>query len=209
MTTTAFTTFPSRPRHPWQSQCPPREAPRAALRPLPTSRHVGGWKGRPSAGCSYPLCDGRLTTTTSLSSSSGTDLDSVLSNTDLVVGIVLACLLAALASFLQSQRSHNSDFVVAPPPVRPSSSTNTTNTTTFDDWQEMAQPDNYILYQTRLRQPPQKKKAVAESHWILIALLLLFVPIFSVEFALAAGRPLVCALSPDLCLPYDTILQTD
>jgi hypothetical protein len=207
MTTTAFTTFPSRPRHPWQSQCPTREAPRVALRILPTSRRAGCGMG-PSAGCSsyYPLY-GRLTTTSLLSS--GTDLDSVLSNTDLVVGIVLACLLAALASFLQSQRSHNSDFVVAPPPVRPSSTTNTTNTTTFDDWQEMAQPDNYILYQTRLRQPPQKKKAVVESRWILIALLLLFVPIFSVEFVLAVGRPLVCALSPDLCLPYDTIMQTD
>lgn len=163
---------------------------------------------------------------------SGNDLDSVLSNTDIAVGILLAFLLAALASFLQSRRAQN-DFVLGQLLDEPiiqqqqqqednndlsssspsSSSLNTTATTTFDDWKEMSQPDNYVWYNTRLRNNNNNNKKqtkesssssldATEQAWVLIVLVVLFAPIFSFEFFLTVSRQIICAVSKDLCLPY-------
>lgn len=82
----------------------------------------------------------------------------------------------------------------------------------FDDWAEMSRPENYILYSTKIRNksmrmrnldrertneinfistdifPPKDK----ENKMILLALLMLFIPIFSVEFFFALSRQFVC-----------------
>ena len=176
-----------------------------------------------------PLYSATAGSSSTLLAGSANDIDSVLSNTDIVVGIVLALLLAALASFLQSQRSQN-DFVLGPlaeeengDPIFPqagrgdensvtsisSVAVNTTaTTTTFDDWKDMSQPDNYVWYNTRLRQSNKEQKEPSfvkqEQRWVLIALIVLFAPIFSFEFFLTVSRQLVCIFSKDLCLPYTT-----
>lgn len=148
------------------------------------------------------------------------DLDTVLSNTDIGIGIILALLLASLASFLQNQRSQN-DFVLGPTDdddddaiTRQSlSSANatatTTTTTTFEDWKEMSRPDNYVWYKPRPRQgernPDDDTVERVERRWVFLALVVLFAPIFSLEFFLTISRQLVCAISHDLCLPYDIV----
>ena len=139
------------------------------------------------------------------------NIDSVLSNTDIGVGIIMALLLAALASFLQNQRSQN-DFVLGPIDIDEATSTlsvNATTTTTFEDWKEMSQPDNYVWYNTRLRNKENKQTAEPsfplEQRWVLIALIVLFAPIFSFEFFLTVSRQLVCAISQDLCMPYNVL----
>eukprot|EP00977_Amphora_coffeiformis_P002972 scaffold569_cov165-Amphora_coffeaeformis.AAC.5 len=126
---------------------------------------------------------------------SSNDIDSVLSNTDIAVGVLLAFLLAALASFLQNQRSQN-DFVLGPMEQEEllesesastiSSNNKTATTTTFGDWKEMSRPDNYVWYNTRPRQQEKTSSAsfVTEQRWVLIALIALFAPIFSFEFFL-------------------------
>jgi len=144
------------------------------------------------------------------------NFDSVLSNEDIGIGILLAVLLAAQASFLQSRRSQN-DFVLGPPPPPPEqaaptplNSTTNTTTTTFEDWKEMSQPDNYILYRNKRRRNTSQQpasttqKAGMEQRWVLLALLVLFTPIFTFEFFLTVGRQIVCTFSTDLCLPYYT-----
>jgi len=156
-------------------------------------------------------------------------IDSVLSNDDIIIGILLAVLLALQASFLQSRRSQ-SDFVLGPIDDADDAGTAatfpnvTTATTLFEDWKEMSQPENYILYNTNklrgLRQQElertEKKTNVAatddkdkissskvvEQRWVLFALLLMFAPIFSFEFFLTVGRQIACSFSSDLCLPY-------
>ena len=165
------------------------------------------------------------TTTTALLSSAihgNNDFDSVLSNTDIAVGVVLALLLAALATFLQNQRSQNDFDLGQPEPLRqemdeskakravPNNNNNNTTsfnttTSTFEDWKEMSKPENYIWYNTKLR---QRKSAEAssfslEQRWVLIALIILFAPIFSFEFFLTISRQIICLVSRDLCLPYN------
>lgn len=137
-------------------------------------------------------------------------VDSVLSITDLSVGFVLALILAALALFLQNQRSQD-DLVFGSDDVNeaiPSLTVNATTTAqTFEDWNEMSQPDNYIWYNTRLRSRKMNKQAehppsLKEQRWVLPALLVLFTPIFTFEFFLTVSRQLFCAFSQDLCSPY-------
>lgn len=72
----------------------------------------------------------------------------------------------------------------------------------FSEWREMSKPENYILYANKIR---QKSKATmltsandpsdtvrTEKRIVLFALLILFVPIFSVEFFFALSRQLIC-----------------
>ena len=129
------------------------------------------------------------------------ELDDVLSNQDLFQGALLAFALAGLASFLQSQRAQ-SDFVLSTPAVPPNTTTTAVanQTRTFDDWQDIAKPDNYIWYKKR-----SAPRQVVEQRWVLVALLILFTPIFSFEFFLTVSRQILCSIewTRDLCLPVD------
>ena len=180
------------------------------------SRPIQGWSQLDHNRRSLTSCRHRLPTVslTMTASTTSTNIDSVLSNTDIAVGIILALLLAAVVSFLQSQRAQ-SDFVLGPlsddqTKHNQSSPSNnaTTNTTTtlFGDWSEISKRDNYIWYNTLLRDSKTKRHNTSqptEQRWILVALIVLFAPIFSFEFFLTVSRQIICALSQDWCLPYN------
>ena len=101
-----------------------------------------------------------------------------------------------------------------------------------DDWKEMSRKENYVLYNTRVREGVGGERKAdrdvmttkgdtkgevtmasgvrSEKKWVLVALLVLFVPIFSVEFFFALSRQFMCGgdamNQPEwaqiLCSPY-------
>jgi hypothetical protein len=127
----------------------------------------------------------------------------VLSTEDIVVGAVLAVALALTASFLQGRRSQN-DFVL----WEKNSAEDLTDTKSSEEnvvfdaeaWKEMSNPDNYILYNRKLNEREKNRKSSQpfrlEKAWVIIALLTVFVPIFSIEFFFALSRQVVCGGNP-------------
>ena len=94
---------------------------------------------------------------------------------------------------------------------------NSNNSIIFDgdQWKEMSNPESYVFYnRKRIKQqkgknttPPEKKETTSslssssinsndndnvERTMVLIGLLILFVPIFSIEFFFASSRQLIC-----------------
>jgi len=178
-------------------------------------------------------------------SSSSEPIDSVFSQDDLVVGTIIAVLLSVTVSFLQSRRSQN-DFVLWPKdPTRENDGTSNDdgenmNVFDADSWKEMSRPENYVLYNTRLRSNNKIKNKTSQSSTkepiteevneqivpslptksqsnksatpetsgttigtterriVLFALLLLFVPIFSIEFFLTLSRQMLCDVGDPL-----------
>lgn len=63
-----------------------------------------------------------------------------------------------------------------------------------DDWKEMSRLENYVYYKRNLNKkkddPSSEQKD--EQKWVIVALLALFVPIFSVEFFFALSRQVLC-----------------
>ena len=144
----------------------------------------------------------------------------VLSTEDIVVGVVLALVLAFCGSFLQGRRAQN-DFVLWEKDPKEINSSNATETDSVvfdtDSWKEMSRPDNYILYNNNNNNNKlQEKKSASdgssrgEKAWVLIALFALFVPLFSVETFFALSRQFICGGDPlsqsdlavELCSPY-------
>jgi hypothetical protein len=127
----------------------------------------------------------------------------VLSTEDIVVGTVLALALAFTASFLQSRRSQN-DFVLweknSVEDLADTKSPEENVVFDAEEWREMSRPDNYILYNRKLNEREKNRKSSqsvrSENFWVIIALLTLFVPIFSVEFFFALSRQVVCGGNP-------------
>ena len=131
----------------------------------------------------------------------------ILSTQDIVVGTILALLLAFGWSYLNDQSSSTS-FVSWPSKNGDDTLSEDITTsikesdesTTFDEWKEMSREENYVLYNTKIRQSIDEKKPTQqlnevkrkENKAVLIALLLLFVPIFSIEFFFALSRQFVC-----------------
>jgi len=129
----------------------------------------------------------------------------ILSTQDIVVGTILALLLAFGWSYLTGQSSStsfvswpskNGDDTLSEDILRKESD----ESTTFDEWKEISREENYVLYNTKIRQSIDEKKPTQqlnevkrkENKAVLIALLLLFVPIFSIEFFFALSRQFVC-----------------
>ena len=153
-----------------------------------------------------------------------TSANDVLSTQDIVVGTIIAFILAFGYSFLNGQSSSTSfvswpsqsnkendiledaiDILMETSDVGLDSDEKTFNA---DSWKEMSREENYILYNTKIRQKSNpdynkmesrmqndnddmKKK---ENKLILVALLILFVPIFSVEFFFALSRQFICEM---------------
>mmetsp|Transcript_47154 Transcript_47154/g.53455 ORF Transcript_47154/g.53455 Transcript_47154/m.53455 type:complete len:284 (+) Transcript_47154:109-960(+) len=88
-----------------------------------------------------------------------------------------------------------------------------------ESWKEMSKPENYILFNRRIKQSQKQKRVIptrkkidrssslssssstkselsslsnGERRWVLISLLLLFIPIFSAEFFFASSRQFIC-----------------
>jgi hypothetical protein len=140
---------------------------------------------------------------------------SILTNQDLITGAFMAVSLAFLFSFLQGISPSSSSFRLWPVDEKSSMNDNITepmenlrkDESVFSEWREMSKPENYILYANKIR---QKSKATTtgssmltsandpsdtvrtEKRIVLFALLILFVPIFSVEFFFALSRQLIC-----------------
>ncbi len=131
----------------------------------------------------------------------------ILSTQDIVNGAILACALAIGYSYLNGQSS-TSSFVSWPNQkqyddddslfIDPSVQGNDNKIFNADDWREMSKKENYILYSTKIRRQFSGIKSVGndidkrENKMTLVALLLLFVPIFSVEFFFALSRQFMC-----------------
>jgi hypothetical protein len=147
-------------------------------------------------------------------------LDDVLNNEDLLIGTFLAFGLAGLASFLQGQRSQN-DFVLWEKRDQnnqqgdlliENEASNATkvdgvplamdpNVFDADSWKEMSRPDNYIFYQNKIKKKQDrslsdKLSRAVEQPWVLLAMIALFLPIFSVEFFFALSRQVLCGGDP-------------
>lgn len=164
----------------------------------------------------------------------------VLSTQDIVVGTFMAFVLAFGYSYLNGQSS-SSNFVswgsvskdvndkskphhVEGDSLEEGGSPSEGVDKVFDatSWKEISRPENYVLYQNRIRDG--KKSSVPNAHqniservderkekkFVFIGLLILFVPIFSAEFFLALSRQFMCSGNPftqaewarQLCLPY-------
>jgi superfamily II DNA helicase RecQ len=153
-----------------------------------------------------------------------TPLD-VLSTDDLLIGSVLAFGLAFLFSFLRS----NSDSVlrreldeaakVGSKEHYRNEQIEDVDSKVFDavSWKEMSREENYVVYNTRVRKwlrgeneskSRGSKENLSSTHTekraVILALLALFVPIFSAEFFLALSRQILCdtALAQSLCAPH-------
>jgi len=74
-----------------------------------------------------------------------------------------------------------------------------------DAWREVSKPENYVLYTSKIRNKGQQQRQLKqekdasntnafsqENRIVLLGLLVLFVPIFSVEFFFALSRQFVC-----------------
>lgn len=61
-----------------------------------------------------------------------------------------------------------------------------------DDWKEMSRPENYVYYKRNLNKKKESTPQTNEQKWVIVALLALFVPIFSVEFFFALSRQVLC-----------------
>ena len=68
-----------------------------------------------------------------------------------------------------------------------------------DNWKEMSREENYVLYNTKIRRRRTKSDNSTsirpidnkENRLVLVALLVLFVPIFSIEFFFALSRQFI------------------
>jgi hypothetical protein len=137
----------------------------------------------------------------------------ILTTQDVVNGAILACVLALGYSYLYGQSS-SSSFISWP--TRSNNSDNddsrivdkTTSeqgkTFNSDDWREMSKEENYILYNTKIRRSNKSSKGnindKRENKSTLVALLLLFLPIFSAEFFFALSRQFMCEMGNEVAL---------
>lgn len=141
----------------------------------------------------------------------------VLGTQDLVEGSLLAFALALSFSFLQERRRDRP----SPPPTTTllDNSLSQKNTTTasnnvFDSWNEMSRQENYVYYNNKVKQRRTRNSEPLsikrEKKWVLVALFVLFIPIFSAEFFLALSRQILCGGNPitqsswaaQLCSPH-------
>lgn len=142
-----------------------------------------------------------------LSSTPSADVRDVLTTQDIAVGTILAFILAFTYSYLNGQSS-STNFVswqiqkVNEVFDSASATRQIVDDKVFDanQWKEMSREENYVLYNTRVRSSLQQSNAKmqnltvnkTENKWVLLALLALFVPIFSVELFFALSRQFLC-----------------
>ena len=86
----------------------------------------------------------------------------------------------------------------------------------FDAWKEMSRPENYVYYNNKIQRSQntsdqhEQLTTKTEKKWVLLSVLILFVPIFSAELFLALTRQILCGGDPiiqsawaaELCSPH-------
>jgi len=119
----------------------------------------------------------------------------VIGTEEIVIGSSMAVLLAFIASFLQSRRAQ-SDFVLWDKTDVQESEKTDSKVFQAEEWKEISQPDNYVFYNRKLNESMNAGRedgvSRVEQRWVVLALLFLFVPIFSVEFFFALSRQIMC-----------------
>ena len=132
-----------------------------------------------------------------------------LSTEDIIVGTILAFVLAFTYSYLNGQSSSTS-FVSWGNQIQKNEDSFESVETTSDDervfdaknWKDISREENYVLYNTRIKSKLNTKQQNAnnakvdkiENKLVLVSLLALFVPIFSVEFFFALSRQFLCEI---------------
>ncbi|KAL7458528.1 hypothetical protein ACHAWC_010133 [Mediolabrus comicus] len=131
-----------------------------------------------------------------------------LSTQDIIVGGIIAVILAFGYSYLNGQSS-SSNFVSWSSQTNKLLAAVETATQTDDDnvfdaneWKDISREENYVLYNTRIKSSLQQQRQSnnpklqrkTENKWVLVALLALFLPIFSVEFFFALSRQFLCEI---------------
>ena len=155
---------------------------------------------------------------TSLRVTAPSQVDGVLSTEDIGVGILLAVSLAFLASYLQGRRNQTDIVLWNQQDKVPEDDEDEGVVFGADEWKDMSRPENYVLYSTKVRKQLEKRDSPlpsgevvrTEKSTVVIALLVLFVPIFSFEFFLGLSRQIVCGGDPltqtswalELCSPH-------
>jgi hypothetical protein len=143
----------------------------------------------------------------------------VMSTEDVAVGAVLAVMLALLASYLQGRRDQ-SDVVLwnkKDDLIPKDEAASRGEVFGAESWKDISRPENYVLYNTEVRKKLKGEKPPApsetgrtENRVVVIALLALFVPVFSFEFFLSLSRQVICGGDPltqsewaqELCSPH-------
>lgn len=161
----------------------------------------------------YNFVNRRSSILASSSTQSAAAVVDALSTQDIVVGTILAFVLAFTYSYLNGQSS-STPFVSWGNQIQKenevaedsfeSAETKEVENRVFDanNWKDISREENYVLYNTRIKSSLQKLNtkqqnsnvnvSKTENKLVLIALLALFVPIFSVEFFLALSRQFLC-----------------
>ena len=172
----------------------------------------------PSGKLFYNFIDSRCSSILAYSSSpSAADavlVGDALSTQDIVVGTIIAFILAFTYSYLNGQSSSTS-FVSWGNQIQEknevaenleSTETKEDDNRVFDadNWRDISREENYVLYNTRIKSSMQNLNTKQNSNsndvndvsktenLVLVALLALFIPIFSVEFFFALSRQFLC-----------------
>lgn len=141
-------------------------------------------------------------------SSSGVAGDGVMSAKDIREGFLLGVALALSYSFLNGQ-STSSSFISWPGQGDNASPRLELNQTVgdrqvFDQWNETKREENYVLYNTRIRErlitgvERQRSESTRESKVVIVSLMALFFPIFGVEMFFALSRLFACEVGDPL-----------
>ena len=127
-----------------------------------------------------------------------------LSTQDIIVGSIIAVILAFGYSYLNGQSSSSNFVSWSSQTTVETATTQTDDDNVFDanEWKDISREENYVLYNTRIKSSLQQQRQSnnpklqrkTENKWVLVALLALFVPIFSVEFFFALSRQFLCEI---------------
>ena len=147
-------------------------------------------------------------------------VDGVLSNEDIGVGVLIAASLALLASYVQRSGRQSTEILLRDEQGDLDGDGENEGSALFsaEAWKDISRPENYVLYNTQVRNQLKKQ----DRPWTnadffrignkgsAIALLVLFLPIFFFEIFLALSRQAVCnedflshnAWALELCSPH-------
>ncbi len=189
-----------------------KEASAAFVTRLPSSKKLplsASSALRPSGTFCHILVRRSSSILASTSTPSVAAVGDALSTEDIVVGTILAFVLAFTYSYLNGQSSSTS-FVSWGNQIQKNEDSFESVETTSDDervfdaknWKDISREENYVLYNTRIKSKLNTKQQNAnnakvektENKLVLVALLALFVPIFSVEFFFALSRQFLCEI---------------
>ena len=188
-----------------------KEATAAFVTRLPSSKNLplsASVALRPGGKFCHNLIRRSSSIVASTSTPSVAAVGDALSTEDIVVGTILAFVLAFTYSYLNGQSSSTS-FVSWGNQIQKNEDPFESIETASDDervfdaknWKDISREENYVLYNTRIKSKLNTQQTAnntkvdkTENKLVLVALLALFVPIFSVEFFFALSRQFLCEI---------------